>query len=135
MNMIKQRNDTDCALAAIAMIAGVDYDDLWLSEFVEKVVKAKGCGPELTDEALAIAGFTNREHYISCYTWGLSSDHRRLLWGRKAILSVPSLNYERGYHAVAWDGFRVFDPSPKQVYQWLEQLQITNAVIFNENNT
>lgn len=132
MQLIKQRNNNDCMLAAIAMVVGKQYDELWTPEFVQRVVDGHGCNAELTAEALKIAGYHAKVDYWQVHTWDINDDAKRLLLGRRAILSVPSLNFQHGSHAVAWDGLKAYDPSPRQVYQWLEHLQPTSVIVFNE---
>lgn len=132
MQLIKQRNSSDCMLAAIAMVVGKQYDELWTPEFVQRVVDGHGCNDDLTAEALKIAGHRLGTDCWQVYTWTINGDTKRLLWGRRAILSVPSLNYQHGSHAIAWDGRTVYDPSKLQVYQWLEHVQPTSVIVFNE---
>ena len=129
MKMIKQRNDNDCMLAAVAMVAGKEYDDIYTPEFVQKVVDARGCNHELTMEVMARAGLKPWTIYVHGH---LDSYERRLLLGRTAVFSVASLNNRGGGHAVAWDGRDVFDPSPKLIYQWLEHLVIETIYTFDE---
>lgn len=45
-----------------------------------------------------------------------------LLKGHRVIIQVPSLNYPDSYHMVYWHGETLYDPSNKQVYQWISQL-------------
>ena len=68
---------------------------------------------------------------------------RMLAWGRKAIMSVPSINYDRdpeystqrpglhsGKHAIYFDGWRVWDPSPRKKYTKFSDLLPDEMVLF-----
>lgn len=58
---------------------------------------------------------------------------RHLTWGRRAILAVPSLNNEGGFHSVYWNGSQVFDPSRYRTYASWEQLMPDEIILFAEN--
>lgn len=58
--------------------------------------------------------------------------YRNMAWGRRAILSVPSLNIENGVHAVYYDGHEIFDPSPKLTYTKFSDLKPSHIVLFRE---
>lgn len=65
--------------------------------------------------------------------WGIGPEfYRRMIWGRRALVSVPSLNNEGGYHMIFWDGSNVLDPSLKKTYRTIEELNPTEIVLFRE---
>jgi hypothetical protein len=57
-----------------------------------------------------------------------------MLWKRRALLSVSSLNIDHGSHMIYWDGTRIWDPNDgkegKLAFRYLSSCQITQAVIF-----
>ena len=57
---------------------------------------------------------------------------RDMLWGRRALLSVPSLNYEGGFHMIYWHYDKVYDPSTKKVYTSFDQLRPREIIVFME---
>lgn len=58
-----------------------------------------------------------------------------LLWGRRALLSVPSTNHEGRWHLVYWDGRELFDPSPCPPERGLFDLVPREVHIFMEVET
>lgn len=132
MKIIQQRNDNDCMLAAIATVLGREYDDLWTPAFVERVIAEKGCNAGLSTEALAVAGLKENRDYWHIYTHQSNAWTKALLKGRRAIISVNSLNNQHGSHAVAWDGANLLDVSNKQAYRYLSSVVINTVWIFNE---
>lgn len=143
---ITQRNYNDCMLACIAMAAGKDYDELWSPELVQEIVESRGVSNDRANKLLEHAGFhpyVNGDEGKIVWRHNLSAGVplcdgllRNMLQGRRAILSVPSLNHLGGWHAVYWDGGELFDPNKgfdgKQHYQWLEHLTVRTIWIFDE---
>lgn len=57
---------------------------------------------------------------------------RMFAWGRRALMSVPSLNHEGGSHLIFWNGLRVFDPSRLKTYTDFDQLLPNELTLFRE---
>lgn len=134
--MIKQRYESDCALACLAMVSGKDYDELWDVDFIDKIEKAHTCSGDNLDEVFKRAGYTKDVNMKCVYV----NPHdvsslvlRNLLWKRKALIQVDSLNYERGMHMIYWTGTEILDPSTKQVYKWWQNIHPVYVWIFDEN--
>lgn len=129
--LVQQKTPNDCVLAAIAMAADKQYDDLWTPEDTQWCVDNKG----ISDYKpwLARAGFhpsvPSKNGYR--YVYGLDNMRQesalKLLWGRRAILSVASLNREGSYHAVYWNGYELFDPSLEKTFNWLSSVSLASA--------
>jgi hypothetical protein len=113
--LIGQRADDDCTICAIAMATGLPYERV-----MEVAVNAKGGyryqgipGTMSPKGVLMDLGYEAQRAPMA----GIGSHVRqRLLWGRRAILSLPSLNGHPGHHDVYWDGRRIRDPSNKRAY-------------------
>lgn len=140
-----QKNGADCMLACIAMAAGKTYNELWTAEDSAEVVELGGSQPEHTKKLLERAGFHSDVNgdqgaiVWKCHVWDNQSRDqlvRGLLRGRRAIISVPSLNNRAGWHVVFWDGQDLYDPNNpsagKQIYRWIDQLAINTIWIFDE---
>lgn len=129
--MIKQRATFDCFLACLAMATNRPYEEMFDPEFCAKIEKAKGTGGKDMDEAIRLSGLTE-EDYKCIYSEGLrtSGNFKQILWGRKAIIQVPSLNIEEGMHCIFWTGSEILDPSNKQVYHWLSHVSPVYVWIF-----
>lgn len=120
--LVQQRGDYDCVLACLAMAVGRPYEELWSQTMCDAVEKAHGTQSEdLHDRAFVLAGLKQDTDYIVVFCSAeRPSVVRRLLWGRRALLQVPSLNVRGGNHYVYWDGNALHDPSLKQRYLWLD---------------
>lgn len=136
--LIEQRGGSDCVIAAIAMALGRPYEDV-LEAAADEFDPAKGCRNE--QKVLERLGlrytFENGEPVgdIVCRRkdWCLSPDfYRAMIWGRPALVTVPSLNIPGGHHMVFYDGHQVPDPNPptKKRYTEFSQLEPTNVVLF-----
>ena len=65
--------------------------------------------------------------------YGITAEfYRDFIWGRKALVTVPSLNKEDGHHMVYYDGHAVYDPNPmdKKRYTEFEELRPSEVTIF-----
>lgn len=142
---VQQKTSNDCMLACIAMAAGKTWEEVWDQTWLDRVCKAQGASDEFTKEALEHAGFhpyVNGDVGKIVWTinvWNHFSREdflQRLLSGRRAIISVPSLNHYGGWHVVFWDGHKLFDPNKgvegKQYYRWLDHLAPRKLWIFDE---
>ena len=132
--LVQQRTQYDCALACLAMVSGKPYDELWDAEFCERIEKATTCTDEDLVEAYRRAGFERDKNMRSVYV-GQNVNPiivRALIWGRRAMIQVPSLNHEGSEHFVFWDGRRILDPSTKQTYKFLQHLFPTYVTVFDE---
>jgi hypothetical protein len=143
--MVKQRSERDCYLCCVAMAVNVPYEnictDLTRAELSEMSIR--GTVGDLIDRVWAIVGMRRDLDFRSGFYGHLStldpkygpSTIRDFLWGRRALIQVPSLNFEGEMHIVYWDGFSLFDPSTKLKYEKLEELPMTGYITwFNEVN-
>lgn len=135
--MVKQRTNCDCALAVLSMASGREYDDLYDAEFCARIEAAKTCTGDDLIEAYRRAGFEKGKNLREIYVGQGQSMPvvRQMIWGRKAMIQVPSLNYEGVEHFIYWNGREILDPSTKQVYRYLQHLFPTYVMIFDEIGT
>lgn len=107
--LINQKSGSDCVLAAIAMAAGkTTWEDVWNADDLQKVIDEHGVG----DIApwMERVGMLRNVHYREIYTQSDPRLARSLLWGRRALLTIDSLNIDGGMHMVYWDGEKLWDP-------------------------
>lgn len=133
--LVKQRSNFDCALAVLAMVSGRPYGELFDAEFCARIEKAGTCSGDNLDEAYRRAGFVNGEN-MWVFGPGLLRDYqliRNLIRGRRAMIQVPSLNYEGSEHFIYWDGKLIHDPSNKQVYLFMQNVFPSYITIFDES--
>lgn len=129
----QQRYENDCALAAIASILNCHYEELWPLEW-HKYVGEKGSYGTDVDKNFEIAGLKGKYHQLCNYLgWGKHLDYNApplyqrvlngLLYGRRALIQVPSINFEGKSHMIAWDGHELWDPSPLRTYKTMDEVQ------------
>lgn len=127
--LVQQRFEDDCTLCCVAMATG------WSWERVLRVALSfnayrPGQGTHAVWRMLQEMGFPNRTLYGEAAG---AEGIRRAVWGRRAILSVPSLTGWKGHHDIFWDGAHVFDPSTKITYaDDLAVIEPDHAIIFQE---
>lgn len=131
--LVQQRSNYDCALACLSMASGVNYEHLFEKEFCERIEKATTCTGLDLEEAYSRAGFTKQNMKVVYVGYNQSPIIiRSLLWGRRALIQVPSLNYEGSEHFIFWNGKEILDPSTKQTYKFLQNIYPTYITIFEE---
>jgi hypothetical protein len=136
-SLVQQRSLVDCGVCCLAMAAGRRYDD---------VVAAIGdCfdpanGMRRTHTALKRLGFDPAwsdgqpgDVMVLHLDWCLSPQlFLRMAWGRRAILSVPSLNQPDTWHMVYSDGRELFDPSTRRTHARFADMEPRELVLFRE---
>lgn len=131
--LVKQRGDFDCVLATLAMAAGKPYEELFDEEFCQRIEDATTCDGDNLKEAYRRAGFTRDVDFQVIYIGNKGIRIlRRLLWKRRALLQVPSLNYPDSEHFIYWDGDRLYDPSNKQTYDHMHAVFPTYITLFKD---
>lgn len=139
--LIQQRTPHDCALACMAMLTGKTWEET--NAIVGHLVDYEGDRRGMKDEqeALELLGFTNDYEAGECIGtfvhahrgFYISPEYfRSMAWGRRALMSVPSLNNPGGWHMIYWDGSRIFDPSPLKTYSRWADLKPDNMSLFRE---
>jgi len=137
-SLIQQRTPHDCAICCMAMLTGRTYEDVMTiagSDFdPERGMRNEHAmldrlGFKYTFENGHAVGDMVAMHRA----YALSPDFfRGFAWGRRALLSVPSLNYPGQWHMVFYDGHTLFDPSPGRTYARFEDLLPEEIIIFRE---
>lgn len=131
--LVWQRQRADCAICCLAMLTGRTWEEV-------RTAIGDAWHPRRglihSESAMERLGFA----------WGLGStrpngyvvvvDARALispplLWGRRALLSVPSLN-RKGWHMVYWDGAKLLDPSLGRRNEDFFELTPREVYIFRE---
>lgn len=131
--LIKQRSNYDCALAVLAMASGKQYEEIFDAEFCARIEEKQTCTGDDLLEAYRRAGFVKGENLRTISTaHAMPHLPLQLIWGRRAMIQVPSLNYKGSEHFVYWDGKEILDPSNKQVYRYLQNIVPTYIIVFDE---
>jgi hypothetical protein len=135
--LVQQRNDTDCAVCAVAMALDLPYDRVMAAAMaakcysrengtsaVYKVLEKLGLSYTFL-QGKPIGDFTTRMR-----DYALSNDiFRDMVWGRPAIITAKSINGAFS-HAVWYDGEKVYDPSARQVHTSLWTMEIEDTILF-----
>jgi hypothetical protein len=130
----KQRSSSDCNICTIAMALSVPYEEVMVA------CCSFGFNPHTRGTSNQIFSLFGLEKYFDYWTFypGPSyintSTMRYLLNGRRAIISTMSKNNRDGMHSVYWNGIEIFDPSNKLVYEKINEIDITDALFFNETS-
>ncbi len=131
----QQRATYDCVPASLCTLLQLDYDATWPAEFLNKIDSKGGCyGDDMEYIFQTVLKMEQRVDYWTVYCWNISPDTlKNLLRGRRALLQTPSLNNPPpAMHMVAWMGDKLYDPSNKKTYTYLENLDIKYVYLFNE---
>lgn len=133
MTRIEQRAEQDCFLCCLAMALEFNYDQAAATlgaELAAKIGRVGLYGEDITTAftLLGLGGDRARSIYAEVRDEGAlaATAHaravlKRLLWGRRAIVQVPSKNYPPPrQHVVYWNGEEMIDPSPLKTYTWDE---------------
>lgn len=138
--MVQQRGEQDCYLCCMCMALGLTYEELTqkLSPALVARIQTEGSFSEDIPLVQRLLGLTAEVDFRTIYrhdnrvSYGSSGEFARdVLWGRRAIIMVKSVNYEGKSHMVYWDGEELFDPSNKKIHLW-DTLQPLYLTIFNE---
>jgi len=140
--LVRQRTMDDCTLCCIAMATGLPYDQVVAGASRARMGYTPGKGTRSTYWVLKELGFPAKVLFQlqqAAITPGMIADPQRLLatciWGRRAIVSVPSLNEWAGHHDLYWDGHALHDPTTKPnryAADALETIDPLEVVIFDE---
>jgi len=152
--LIRQRNQSDCAICCLAMHMATVFDLREVKDGPYGYVKNKigdawnekdgltNLSAALTRLGHVIDGpFTGFKEPTATIVTKEPDDNDRaflfLAWGRQALITLPSLNNPPGWHMVFYDGQRVFDPSTgEQTYKrWLDLEKAQVVTIFRTLHT
>ncbi len=138
--IVKQKEKSDCGICCIAMATLVDYQKVYDIGIKGKhyvpgkgLYDSEGLLDDLAEE-LCDASPSRIIHRKFYRPFPISDAYfKSMFWGRRAILSVPSLNIPNGWHAVFYDGTNLFDPSTKFTYDSFDDIKIVaDVTVFNE---
>jgi hypothetical protein len=138
VQLINQRTQTECAIASVAMAFKLDYDYVLNIAYISNAKDNEDTGTH-THSLLNALKAEYRCVYDHNKKMGPGA-WRDILCGRRAILSVDSLNIESGKHALYWNYNEVLDPQngnvvngePKKFFTSLDDMQIETAYILCE---
>lgn len=155
--LVRQRGPSDCGVAAIAMFCGHSYEDVFAA--------GRACGSfhprrgtSHCGQILEQLGFHHENmgrpkerpapnpngrpfRSLTLLIWASDVLHpkvaRQFLWGRRALLSIVSLNHgPDGRHLVYYDGSRILDPQEgrrgKKFATQLDDVEIEEAWVWQE---
>lgn len=136
--LVPQRTPSDCGICCLAMLTGVPYETV-----VERVGDAfdPERGMRYEQRALERLGFSSKYEngvpvgdFVHMHRmWAFAPEFfRSYMFGRRALVTVPSLNFEGKWHMVYWSHGKVHDPSVGKTYERLDQLLPQEIILFKE---
>jgi hypothetical protein len=128
--MIKQRGKHDCVICTIAMALGLTYEEVKDAAIAEHAYEPdKGTNYEYA--ILEHLGL-RQMHEFCIMGRGIldAAFFRKFSWRRRAILTVPSLNIENGWHSIYTDGKKLYDPCMLKTYSTWDELRPTEMILF-----
>lgn len=127
---MQQRNDFDCAICCFAMLTARPYEDV-LATVDDLYDPSRGVRRE--QEALKRLGYKDGD-FRSLWHGPLAPEYfRNFAWGRRALMTVASLNFPDADHMIYFDGAAVHDPSRRERYTTFDTLKPTEITIFRES--
>jgi hypothetical protein len=133
-DLINQKTNDQCVIASVAMATGLDYD------YVLNVASISGA--YTSSSGTHASSILN--HLDVCYKNVYDHNHRisnsfwrEMLFGRRAILSVKSVNNEGGTHSIFWDGFKILDPQNGNTFDDIEKkffTEISDDMVIDSAN-
>lgn len=141
-DIIKQRYDgdvqrKDCFLCCVAMAAWLSYEGIFirLTDELQAIVRSRGPkGEDECDVIMQAGGFYREADYRTIFLlpeFASTGFLKNMLWGRRALVQVRSLNYMDEQHLLFWDGAEVFDPSNARTWKWRD-VEPVYLWLFNE---
>lgn len=132
---VPQRLTSDCSICCIAMVSGKTYEEVIEAAGDDFVPAGPQSGMWSVQKTLTNLGF-NRDDFQELHRgYEISPEYfLGIAWGRRALISVPSLNKKGGWHHVYCDGTgeTLFDPSTRKKYTHWDQLKPDELIIFRE---
>ena len=131
-SLIRQRLRTDCAICTIAMALGKPYEAVMEAALAAKAFSSdRGTNAEYS--VIEKFGLKQMIDFRIMHRGQLAPEYfRHFSWGRRAILAVPSLNNEGGFHSVFWSGCQLFDPCTRKTYSKWDELRPDEIILIAE---
>jgi hypothetical protein len=111
---VKQRTRDDCMICCAAMATGLPYEVVIMQARKSRLGYEEGIGTRTPLYLMSDLGFDVKHFHTSEDDPAFPVYNPLWLWGRPAILSVPSQSGFEGWHTVYWDGRHLHDPSIKE---------------------
>lgn len=129
--MIKQRNLKDCAICSLAMFLDLPYAEIKRDVISHHAMQSERRFTGTTDETemailwkygakikayhqTELAMRTVRGKWVAVKPKRIN--FKKVIGKKRAIISVPSLNFKDFGHAIFWDGKKLYDPSNLKKY-------------------
>lgn len=125
--VIKQRYEDDCVICCIAMATGRTWEEVHAvaSNTENGYVEGRGTSSEIAvlnafgikaRSTLRVAVRGQCSDDLATHYEAIAIGWKAMLWGRRALVALPSMNGWVGWHCCYWDGDKLIDPSNKQSY-------------------
>jgi hypothetical protein len=128
--LVEQRSEFDCSICCLAMLTEQTYEHV-LEAVGDLYDPAEGMSRE--QEALRRLGYEWQKSFWQIHRGILDAKFfANMAWGRRAMVTVPSLNVEGGWHFVFVASGQVYDPSQKLRYGSFDELKPSDMILVDE---
>ncbi len=132
MDLIRQRERSDCAICTIAMALGRSYEETMAAAIAARAYEP-GVGTRSEYAIVEKLGLKQMIDFRCLQRGQLAPEYfLHFSWGRRAILAVPSLNIEGSFHSVYWSGTTLFDPCTLKTYSDWKALRPDEIILIAE---
>ena len=131
---VPQRAARDCVICTLAMATGRSYDSVMAAALLRRAYEPD-VGVRNEQSILAQLGLAWRGDFVEYDRGILDAEYfKNVAWGRRAVMSVPSLNDSdpKLEHSVYWSGNRLYDPSLGRRYADWSLLRPSGMILFHE---
>lgn len=117
---VEQRAPSDSFLACLNMLTNTEYR--WPKSLLDTIAEANKLPGNKLPYALRLVGIDENACKLVSLSYLYSNELKlNLIWGRPAIIQVPSYTQNDSNHFVYWDGHSVHDPNPSALYTRIDQ--------------
>jgi hypothetical protein len=111
------------------MATGLSYEKVFelIPSYRRALITGKNDGTDFWDICAVFIKKKHYHRYYSSFSLKHYPDWKNEIRGIPCLLSVKSKNRLGAEHLIYWNGFRLFDPSKKKVYNNLYELNLNNV--------
>jgi hypothetical protein len=130
----RQETEWDAFFVALAMMWGRPYQETWAC-FLNSVAIYGKVDHAIINSSFEYLGLKSGLDFLAVPPPGMNDRWfmYQMLFGRKAIIAVPSMKERNGLHFLFWDGFNLHDPATENRHQWIDRCLVEYIWLFSDN--
>jgi hypothetical protein len=131
--LVRQRSSDDCVIACVAMALSLRYDHVF-NVAVNEGLYSSGSGIRNEMRLLVALGIPSKDFHLTHRGALDPAFMRHIMWGRRALITVPSRNYPGGWHMIYYNGRDILDPTLDHYkYEKFEEVEPDSFTVFRES--